>query len=295
MILFGASPVRLLRKAASEYRNRPRTIRWLADEAKGKHKDNFITRQIRSAARTLEETGRAGQVDFYQSVSIVTAVLGFIVGLFTGNEFLPVILAVLGYLVPNLYVTFTAGSYWTKLNATLHDGLKMINASFRQNSVFVQAVRKNMDNLTNPLKSTMERFDYEYTFAGYRSREAIQRMKDRIRHPVFRQWCDAAIRCLDDPSRHDELNCIEALVEDNEIKERLDANIQNSIMMTALFIIMAALIVPFLYISFPELGEALLSSIPGKIVVALLAILVFNGLLTIVRVSRPVKLKEGDE
>lgn len=293
--LFGVNPMKLFRNVSAALAGRPRTVRWYAAEVNGRHKGNFVTRRIRGANRVLEETGRGGKIDFYQTVSVAAAAAGFLIGLFTGNELLPVLFALLGYLAPHLYVLFTASTYWTKMNDSLHDGLKRINASFRLTGVFMSAVRRNLDTLADPLKTAMERFDYDVSIAGFDKAAALLRLKDRIYHPAFRMWCDAAIRCLDDPARYNELDCIESMVEDNTIKEQLDATIQNSILMVALFMGLAALIVPFLYMTFPELGGVLLTSFPGKIVIAILVILIFNGLLTIVRVSRPIRLKEGDE
>lgn len=295
LALFNLHPVRLIKDISNAYSGRPRTIRKYVKEQKSRQKGNFITRRLRRANQVLEDTRRSDKVDFYQTISFGAAIFGFLIGLFTGNEFLPVVFALLGFLAPHLYILFTAGAYWTRMNDTLHDGLKRINAAFQRSGVFMLAVRENLDTLAEPLKTAMNHFNYDVTFAGFDKATALVRLKDRIPHPTFRMWCDAAIRCLDDPSRYNELDCIEAMVEDNEIKDRLDATIQTSIATVLLFMVMAVLTIPFLYVTFPELGTAILSSLPGKIVTAILAIMIFYGLLTIVHVSRPIRLKEGDE
>ena len=295
MILLGVNPVRLIREIAGAYAQRPRTIRRYSNEVKGKHKDNFLVRRIKSANAVLDETGRGDKKDFFQTVSMICAVAGFITGLFTGNGLLDIAFAVIGYLAPSLFVLFTAGNYWRRLNTVMYTGLKLINSTYRAKGIFTNALSTNVDNLSEPLRSAVEQCAVKIQYLNPDRQKSIREMREKINHPVFHQWCDAALRCLDDPGRINELDCIEVLVEDNEIKDQTDANIQNSLVMTVVFMGMAALIIPFLYVTFPELGGLMVTTIPGKVATVILVALIFYALLSIVRAHRPVKLKEGDD
>lgn len=294
LILFKINPLHFIRDIYLAYENRPKTVKQECRRLSGKKRTNFFVKSVRQTNRILESTGQADKKDFFEAFSILLAVFGFWIGIKSGNIFLSVVFTVAGFMLPQLYVSLMSNTYFHNLDKNLFAGLSLINSSYKRNPVFVSAVAENVDYLPYPLKKAFEQFLFDINHVSPNREQAVRKLKLRINHPIFRQWCDAVLMCLNDHTQSGMLDCINDLSDITKSQNTVKNIILNPVFMTLILSALAIFIGPFLAYSFPGIGYVMAKTLYGQLSVAALAAIVLFAIIRVVRVARPVKLKEGD-
>lgn len=294
--LCGINPVKLVLDVQKAYANRPKTIKRIAAEKSGKKKKNILTRMLSQTSVILADTGRGGKVEFFQTLSVVCAFIGVIVGVSTGNVFLPIVLGAIGFILPIVYVLVTQSVYEKRLNKHLYTSLQLINVSYRESGILQTAIRSNTAILISPMREIFQRCDGEINFLNVDVETAIRNMRGKIKNQTFHEWCDAMIRCQNDPSLYGQLDCIEDLRDTDDVQQDLDAKVRAPIFMTAFFMALSICFGPFIAAAFPMLATDFSRTVQGQTVVAVIALMNLFAIIRIARVARPVRLvEEGDD
>lgn len=292
--LFRVNPILAVLEVRKAYVERALTMRALL--RKRGRKKNPVEKIIEQALRVLDDTGRGNRREWFYTISTIGVFAGAIIGITAGNFFLAAVLAVAGFILPFLYILFTEQIYQKRLNRTLYSSLNSVNETFVKTGGIFLAARYDVEHMMSPAKEVIGQCLGEIQYLTVNQEDAIRHMREKIRNPVFHQWCDAMIRCLRDPSLHGQLRCIEDLQDQDNILQMLEAKVRSSILMSFFFMAVSIFIGPFLAVGFPIIGQNFYQSTVGHVGVALIAALNIATLVRCARVSRPVRLiEEGDD
>jgi hypothetical protein len=293
-MLLKINPVDVIRECYLAWEKRPKTIKHECKRLLEKSHKNIFVKKIRETNNILENTNQGDKKEFYETLSLICCLFGFWIGITLNNIFLALVFAFAGFLAPHMAVSLMANVYYQNLDKNLYTGLLLINSSYKRNPVFVTAVAENVEYLPFPLKDAFEKFLFDVNYVSPNREQAVKKLKQRINHPVFRQWCDNVLICLNDHTQAGTLDCINTLGDMTDAQDSIKEKIQSPMVMTLILAGLAVFIVPFLFVAFPQIVPSISGTVQGEVSVAIIAGLVLFAVARVIHVARPVKLKEGD-
>ena len=121
---------------------------------------------------------------------------------------------------------------------------------------------------------------------------ALAELKSAIDNEVWREWCEALSACQYDHSMKSTLNPIVAKLSDMRI---INGELENLVFAPRKeFISMAALVVlniPLLYFLNKDWYAALMTTVPGKAVLAVCAAAIFLSFARVVKLTQPIEYR----
>lgn len=294
-ILFDINPVRIISDFAAGREQKGKTMKAMIEESRGKFRRHFIVRQFHDAKAILDLTERGDQYFKYCRLSALFAVIGAVAGIFLQNILLIPVLALMGLMLPLLYIRFTANSYIKKLNREIETGLSIINSSYLRTENLTFSVKENIKNLNPPVNEVFSYYLLQVEKINPSIERALVEIRKRINNDVFRQWCDAMILCQRDrTAKHMLEPIVEKLTDTRTVQGEMEAEMYNPSRTTILMLILTVLNIPLLYILSSSWFMALYS-VPGKISLTIMAAAVLYAVYKAVRAARPLEGKRGDE
>ena len=163
-------------------------------------KESRFRKMVKNTLAMMKETGQAGKFTFLLAASLLLLVLGLSVGIGLSNLFLAPVLAAGLAALPSLYIRFQYLKYNRLELEELEVSLSTISMSYERTENILSAVEENLDNIQPPLRKIFEEFVYTVRYVNPNLDYAIEDMKRKIDHSVFKEWCDALKRCTNDRS-----------------------------------------------------------------------------------------------
>ena len=135
-------------------------------------------------------------------------------------------------------------------------------------------------------------FAGEATTISSNIKHALYDLKDKVDDEIFREWCDTLIACQDDRTLKDTLLPIVAKLTDvrivnNELKTLLGEVKKEYWMMVCLVVCN----IPLLYVLNKDWYDALMFTLPGKIVLAICGVVILITAVLMMKYTRPVEYK----
>ena len=123
-------------------------------------------------------------------------------------------------------------------------------------------------------------------------KDALRNLKDKIDNDIYAEWCDTLIACQDDRTLKDTLLPIVAKLTDvrivnNELKTLLGEVKKEYWMMVCLVVCN----IPLLYVLNKDWYDALMFTLPGKIVLAVCGVVILITAVLMMKYTRPVEYK----
>jgi tight adherence protein B len=220
-------------------------------------------------------------------------VAGCIVAIAIDNMFLIPVLAIAFALIPFAYLTKAIAIYETQVRQELETALSIITTSYIRSDNLVSAVQENLSYLKPPIKGIFEEFIAEATIISPDIRGAIHNLKDKVKNSIYEEWCDTLIACQDDRTLKDTLLPIVAKLTDvrivnNELKTMLGEVKKEYWMMVCLVVGN----IPLLYMLNTAWFDALMFSIPGKIVLAICGVVILITAMFMMKYTKPIEYKK---
>ena len=277
----------------NELFNKQQTLKDQALTARGKKKQNRILLEMERMRRALQETGKEKQFSVACAAALLLMVAGCIVAIAIDNMFLIPVLAVAFALIPFAYLTKTISIYETQVRQELETALSIITTSYIRSENIVSAVQENLSYLKPPIKGIFEGFLAEATVISPDIRGAIHNLKAKVKNSIYEEWCDTLIACQDDRTLKDTLLPIVAKLTDvrivnNELKTMLGEVKKEYWMMVCLVVGN----IPLLYMLNTAWFEALMFSIPGKIVLAICGVVILVTAMFMMKYTKPIEYKK---
>ena len=121
---------------------------------------------------------------------------------------------------------------------------------------------------------------------------ALAELKSTIDNEVWREWCEALAACQYDHSLKSTLNPIVGKLSDMRI---INGELENLVFASRKeFISMAALVVlniPLLYFLNKDWYAALMTTVPGKVALAVCAAAIFLSFARVVKLTQPIEYR----
>ena len=268
------------------------TLRDKAQIAKGRKKSRRITREILHIKEALEVTGKGRQFTIACAASVVLVVAGCIIAVLLNNWFLIPVFAVAFAMLPFLFAKSTISAYEKHIREEMETALSIITTSYIRSDDIVGAFSENVTYLKPPMREIFQGFIGDATMISSDVKEAIRNLKEKVDNDIYREWCDTLIACQDDRTLKDTLLPIVSKLTDvrivnNELKTMLGEVRKEYWMMVVLVIAN----IPLLYVLNKDWYHALMFTLPGKIVLAVCAVVILVTTLLMMKYTRPIEYK----
>ena len=270
----------------------PGSIRADINETTRRKKAGFLRREITEAQAVLAASGRTDKFPLVCFTSMLCFALGACIAIAAGNAFLVPVLAVGLMLTPFCYVKLTAGSFKKDVAAELETALSVITTAYLRTENFQQAVEENVRYLHPPVQEVFQHFLMRIKHIDPDMNAALAELKSAIDNEVWREWCEALSACQYDHSMKSTLNPIVAKLSDMRI---INGELENLVFAPRKeFISMAALVVlniPLLYFLNKDWYATLMTTVPGKAVLAVCAAAIFLSFARVVKLTQPIEYR----
>lgn len=163
-------------------------------------KEGRFQKMAKDTLAMMNETGQAGKFTILLASSLLLLILGLAIGIGLNNVFLAPVLAAGLAALPFIYIRFQYLKYNRLVLEELEVSLSTVSLSYERTQNILSAVEENLDNIQPPLRKVFAEFVYTVRNTNPNLESAIEDMKRKIDHSVFKEWCDALKRCSNDHS-----------------------------------------------------------------------------------------------
>lgn len=290
LVLFQISPVGILTDLFRRSTERE-TVKSMHDAAAGVKRKHRLARWLYEMKDMLEITERGDQFERYCRISATLLLAGLVVGILLQNYLLAVILAVMGVLLPVFSVRRSTAAYTRQISEEYESTLMVINTSYMRTDNIEAAVSENIPYINPPIRQLFERFQANVKL-GCSVENALSQLRDSVRNPIFREWCDAMIQCAGDHTMKHQLDpIVSKLTEAGTVQSEMDAKVAKPVSETVAVMIIVIGLTPILCFMNSNFFTALFTTIAGKIALSIVAAAELYALMRIIRIMRP--LEEG--
>ena len=258
----------------------PKSIRDEINETTRRKKPGLFRREISEAQTVLQATGKEERFPVLCAASLLLFAVGAGIAIIVNNLLLVPVLAAGMMFLPFWYIKLTAGHYRKAVTAELETALSIITTAYLRSEDLQTAVEENINYLNPPVHGVFRSFLTRIKHIDPDMNAALAELKSAIDNEVWREWCEALSACQYDHSMKSTLNPIVGKLSDMRI---INGELENLVFAPRKeFISMAALVVlniPLLYFLNKDWYATLMTTVPGKAVLAVCAAAIFLSLL----------------
>ena len=208
------------------------------------------------------------------------------------NVLLVPIFAVSFCLIPFIYAKTTISYFDKHIEQELETALSIVTTSYIRSDDIVSAVRENISYIKPPINSIFKSFLTDATVISSDIKKALFKLKEKIDNQIFKEWVDTLIQCQEDRTIKDTLLPV--------VSKLTDVRIVNNELKTMLYeprkeyCSMVAMVVgniPLLYMLNKDWFYTLMTTIPGKIVVAVCGVVILITAILMTRYTKPIEYR----
>ena len=268
------------------------TLREKARNMRAGKKKKSLGSKLAYTQMALAAMGQENKFALVCCASLVLFAAGAVVAVLIDNIFLLPALSVAFALIPFIYVRNSLSQYEKHIKTDLETTLSTITTSYIRNEDIILAVRENLDYIKPPLRACFNAFIGDAVAVSSSVKQALRNLKEKVDDDIFREWCDALIRCQDDRALVDTLHPIVAKLKDVRV-----VNSELSTMMAAVrteYYTMVGLVVgniPLLYVLNKDWFHTLIYETPGKIVLGVCGAVIIVTYMFLLKFTKPVEYK----
>ncbi|OFV71502.1 type II secretion system F family protein [Acetobacterium wieringae] len=249
-----------------------------------------LTTTIREAQMILKTTNRESVFAILVMAATILFIVGLILGLLMENILISAVLGVGMSLFPFWYIKLAEITYRKELNDELNKTLSIITTSYSRSRNIVKAIEENLHHMNPPLLPVFEAFVFDISYITADIPGALLEMSEKIDNQIYKEWCRAVIACQDNPNLIETLPAIVRKFTD--IKEAnddfgTDMHTPLRIVLTMVFINVG---VPVLFYFINRTWYlALVDSWGGKIILAVVLLVIFISLNAAIKDIKPIE------
>ncbi len=268
------------------------TLKEKARNMRAGKKKKSLGSKLAYTQTALAAMGQENKFALVCCASLVLFAAGAVVAVLIDNIFLLPALSVAFALIPFIYVRNSLSQYEKHIKTDLETTLSTITTSYIRNEDIILAVRENLDYIKPPLRACFNAFIGDAVAVSSSVKHALRNLKEKVDDDIFREWCDALIRCQDDRALVDTLHPIVAKLTDVRV-----VNSELSTMMAAVrteYYTMVGLVVgniPLLYVLNKDWFHTLIYETPGKIVLGVCGAVIIVTYMFLLKFTKPVEYK----
>ena len=268
------------------------TLREKARNMRAGKKKKSLGSKLAYTQTALAAMGQENKFALVCCASLFFFAAGAVVAVLIDNIFLLPALSVAFALIPFIYVRNSLSQYEKHIKTDLETTLSTITTSYIRNEDIILAVRENIDYIKPPLRACFNAFIGDAVAVSSSVKQALRNLKEKVDDDIFREWCDALIRCQDDRALVDTLHPIVAKLKDVRV-----VNSELSTMMAAVrteYYTMVGLVVgniPLLYVLNKDWFHTLIYETPGKVVLGICGAVIIVTYMFLLKFTKPVEYK----
>lgn len=277
-----------LKKPFEKEINRKKRIRHMTGK-----KPSPVQRMMEEAVTMLDASGKGEQVSTYRNIAILLAAAGFLFGLVIDNLPVSLVLSIGLAMTPLTIIRMRTAEYGRMVDEKLEMAMGSLTGSYIATGSLLTAVERVLPMLPTPVNDIFKRFQVDMQYVDGNTVRAIQHMCEASDNWYWTEWCNALIQCQDDVSLNRTLSgIVERLSEMRQIQIEVDTTLRKHMSDYIVTIMLVLGSIPLMGLMIPDWYDMLMTSIPGKIT---LAIVLATVLITSVWVSRAYAPDEGGE
>lgn len=295
LLLLHLSPRQLLQSITAQFQHRSQRLLPLGKRIRQIQQPKVMKgwrATVVEAIAILEQMGQGKQTGVVIASSISLALGGALFSLLLGNLWLMPVLAGGLAMLPFWIIIFRATFYKKRLYGELETALSVITTSYLRSENILSAVDENLPYLHPPVADVFQAFLAESKLIHTNMQRALTRLRGRIHHTVFQEWCDALIACLEDRTLKTTLMPIVHKLSDMRVvAAELEAAQYEPLKE---FLTMAMLLIgniPLLYFLNRDWYTALTQTTVGHLVLAICAGSILISLAAVIQLTRPLDYK----
>ena len=263
----------------------PKSIRDEINETTHRKKPGLFRREISEAQTVLQATGKEERFPVLCAASLLLFAVGAGIAIIMNNLLLVPVLAAGMMFLPFWYIKLTAGHYRKAVTAELETALSIITTAYLRSEDLQTAVEENINYLNPPVHGVFRSFLTRIKHIDPDMNAALAELKSAIDNEVWRA-------CQYDHSMKSTLNPIVAKLSD---MRTINGELENLVFAPRKeFVSMAALVVlniPLLYFLNKDWYTTLMSTVPGKAVLAVCAAAIFLSFARVVKLTQPIEYR----
>ena len=289
-LLLGLTPMAFTTAIFGRLTDQPKALRDEVNETTHRKKKSYLRRELTEVQSILKVTGRTTRFPMLCALSLLFFTVGVSIAVMLSNFFLVPVMAVGCMLLPFWWVKLTASHFKKDIAAELETALSIITTAYLRSEDLQTAVEENINYLNPPVQGVFRSFLTRIKHIDPDVNAALAELKSAIDNEVWREWCEALSACQYDHSMKSTLNPIVAKLSDMRI---INGELENLVFAPRKeFISMAALVVlniPLLYFLNKDWYAALMTTVPGKAVLAVCAAAIFLSFARVVKLTQPIE------
>jgi len=277
-----------LKKPFEKEVNRKRRIRQMTGK-----KPSPVQYMIEEAVTMLDASGMGEQVSTYRNMAVLLAVAGFLFGLVIDNLLVSGVLSIGLAMTPLTIIRMRTADYARMIGEKLEVAMGSVTNSYIATGNLLTAVERVLPMLPVPVSDIFKRFQVDMQYVDGNTVRAIQHMRNAVDNWYWQEWCNALIQCQDDVSLNRTLSgIVERLSEMRQIQMEVDTTLRKHMSDYVVTVMLVLGSIPLMGLMIPDWYDMLMTTLPGKIT---LAIVLATVLITSVWVSRAHTPAEGVE
>ncbi len=264
-----------------------------ADEARGNSSYRKLTKEINAIRHALVVMGKERQFALICTAALALFVSGMIIALLIDNWFLAPVLSISFTFIPVIYVKSSMSHFEKMMNEELETALSIITTSYVRNDDIVAAIRENIGYIRPPVKNMMISFINQASVISADTKSAIYDLKEASNNYIFREWCDALISCQDDRTQKTTLlPIVSKFTEVRQVNQELETLVYSPRSEYLTMVLLVVLNYPLIFALNKDWFMVLIDSVPGKIVTAVIALVVVVTAALMFKYTKPIEYKK---
>lgn len=163
-----------------------------------KKKLNFILAYQKNIIDILDLLKIRNQFYLIVLVILCCLSLGIVISIITKNFFLVIPISVASFLLPLAYLRYLKYQFELQLNLQLENSISIINSSYYHSHNLIQSIEESLAYIKEPLNSIFSYFLYSYQMVDSDLIYNLKLLKEKLNHPIFREWVESLIICQED-------------------------------------------------------------------------------------------------
>ena len=291
-ILFEIKPGEFAEALAIPFQKKSHSIRKKVTEVTNPKEIEGIKKLVFESKEVLRATNKEEMFTLVSVISVSLFILGIFLSITMSNFFLLPVLSVGMAIIPFAYVMFLSNKWKKELNAELETALSIITTSYLRSEDILSAFEENINYINPPVADVFKGFLAQTKLINSNIKLAFEKLKTKIDHEVFQEWCDVLIACQDDKNMKVTLVPIVSKLSDMRV---VGAELEYMLYEPVKeFITMAILLVgniPLMYFLNRNWYNTLMHTGIGKLVLAICASVLFISMVAVIKLSKPVEYK----
>lgn len=290
LLLLKMSPSDLTDSIGKLFHPKQKTIKQKILAVQKPKKVSKIRQILNDSRHVLDSTNQSDRFSGLCVTSLILALLGVIVAICLDNLFLVPVLAVGCALLPFLYVIYSSARYRRQLNTELQSALSLITTAYQRSENLIDAVKENIANLNPPVSDIFKRFLLRVESIDPDVPAALESIKPEINNPVWKEWVGALILCQHSRTQ---ISTLPFIVSKISKMRRINGEMEVEMFKPyrsylAVVAIIAGMVAAICCLNSDWRGY-LLSTTPGKIILAVTVLVVLVTAIRVIGLTKPVE------